>query len=411
MQFNISDKAALEFSRAFYDGLTRGMAIDEAVQEARLAISMALGQSTEWGTPVLHMRTPDGTLFHVDLAAAIFRQPSSSPEQSRLSEQPIAQERGTQSAAASAGETLRGLDILRRKVKQYWIDGVLEKSLFRAILIDLGMLRMQDAVDSPWANTPWSGQLERPGTESQPLASQQRLADVLEEEGGSLLILGAPGSGKTTSLLEMTRGLLARAEADQMRPVPVVFNLSSWVAPYAMLEDWLVDELSARYQIPHRIGRGWVAEGRVLPLLDGLDELDAQRRAGCVEAVNRFALETGLVGAVVCCRLQEYVDLPTRLSLNAAVRLLPLSDDQVQSYLAAAGEHLAGLRSLLQRDSAMRIDARSPLMLSLMSSTYQDLPAEYLVREGDASTTARRRHLMEAYVARMFRRAAQRSGG
>ena len=236
---------------------------------------------------------------------------------------------------------------------------------------------------------------------------QQKLADVFDEEGGSLLILGEPGSGKTTSLLELTRGLLTRCEADPLRPLPVVFNLSSWIAPYTTLEDWLVDELSARYQIPRKIGRAWLIEGRLLPLLDGLDELEAQRRADCVEAVNRFALEAGLVGTVVSCRLQEYITLPTRLSLNSAVRLLPLSDDQVQGYLAAAGEHLAGLRSLLHRDSALRIEARSPLMLSLMSRAYQDLPVDHLLHEGGASAAARRRHVMEAYVARMFRRAAR----
>ena len=60
MQYAITDRASIEFSRTFYDGLARGLPVDGAVQEARLAISLALGGSTEWGTPVLYMRTPDG---------------------------------------------------------------------------------------------------------------------------------------------------------------------------------------------------------------------------------------------------------------------------------------------------------------------------------------------------------------
>lgn len=400
MQYEISDRAAIEFSRAFYDGLARGLPVDGAMQEARLAISMTSSADTEWGTPVLYMRAPNGKLFHVDLAGAIFRQPATGPTPS-LSATPAP----SSTPSTSTGETRRGLEILLRKVRQYWIEGVLEKSLFQAILIDLDMARMSGAVDSPFAASGWGGLVERPGGESQPLPPEQTLADLYDEEGGSLLVLGEPGSGKTTSLLELAKGLLARAEADPRRPVPVVFNLSSWVAPHTELDTWLVDELSSRYQIPRKIGRVWLAESRLLPLLDGLDELAAPRRAACVEAVNRFSQAAGLVGAVVCCRLAEYIDLPVRLSLNAAVRLLPLADEQVQGYLTGLGERLTGLRTLLQRDSALRIEARSPLMLSLMVRAYQDVPAEQLVKESATTAVARRKQLMDAYVAHMFRRA------
>jgi len=395
MQYPISDQAAIEFARAFYDGLARGLAVDEAVQASRLAISMAPAVSAEWATPVLHMRAPDGVLLRVDLAGAIFRQPNAAP-------QPAAPTPPSSQPAAS-GEDRRGLEILLRKVRQYWIEGVLEKSLFQAILIDLGMARMSGAVDSPFGDTPWGGLMERPDGESQPLPPEQSLASLYDDEGGSLLVLGEPGSGKTTSLLELAQGLLARAEADPRRPVPVVFNLSSWVEPHTELDTWLADELSGRYQIPRKIGRVWLAESRVVPLLDGLDELAPPRRAACVEAVNRFSQGAGLVGAVVCCRLAEYIDLPVRLSLNAAVRLLPLADEQVQGYLSGLGERLAGLRTLLQRDSALRLEARSPLMLSLMVRAYQDLPAAQLLQESAATAAARRKQLMSAYVDRMFR--------
>jgi hypothetical protein len=189
--------------------------------------------------------------------------------------------------------------------------------------------------------------------------------------------------------------------------VPAIFNLSSWVEPYTTLRDWLADQLSTLYQIPKRIGRAWLADSRLLPLLDGLDELGAERRAACVEAINTFTQEAGPVGTVVCCRLQEYIDLPARLSLNAAVRILPLGDEQVARYLENAGTALEGLRELLHRDSAMRIEARSPLMLSLMSRAFEGLPASDLLEEGSGSAAARRGQLMEAYIARMFRRAAQ----
>lgn len=62
-QFEISDQAALEFNRSFYEALTDGLPVDAATNEARKAVSLALSNSIEWGTPVLYMQTPDGVLF------------------------------------------------------------------------------------------------------------------------------------------------------------------------------------------------------------------------------------------------------------------------------------------------------------------------------------------------------------
>ena len=42
-----------------------------------------------------------------------------------------------------------------------------------------------------------------------------------DEVGGGLLVLGAPGAGKTTVLLQLAREPLDRAERDPEQPVPV----------------------------------------------------------------------------------------------------------------------------------------------------------------------------------------------
>lgn len=66
MQYEISDLAAIEFSRSLYEAIADGMPVDAAVAEARKAISVSSRNSVEWGTPVLHMRSPDGVLFTID---------------------------------------------------------------------------------------------------------------------------------------------------------------------------------------------------------------------------------------------------------------------------------------------------------------------------------------------------------
>ncbi|MFF3710208.1 CHAT domain-containing protein [Streptomyces phaeochromogenes] len=63
MQFPISDRAAVEFSRTFYEGLAHRLPVDAAVTEARQAIRLTLPGTLEWGTPVLYMRSLDGLLF------------------------------------------------------------------------------------------------------------------------------------------------------------------------------------------------------------------------------------------------------------------------------------------------------------------------------------------------------------
>jgi len=65
MQYPITDQAAIEFAGSFYAFLANGMPVDAAVVEARKAVTMAVKNTVEWGTPVLHMRSSDGVLFNV----------------------------------------------------------------------------------------------------------------------------------------------------------------------------------------------------------------------------------------------------------------------------------------------------------------------------------------------------------
>src|SRR5690349_22394772 len=77
MQFEISDSAAVEFTRSFYEALAAGLPVDIAVRDARLAVSLARPNSLEWGTPVIFLRQRDGRLF--DLAAPTLRRPPPQP--------------------------------------------------------------------------------------------------------------------------------------------------------------------------------------------------------------------------------------------------------------------------------------------------------------------------------------------
>jgi hypothetical protein len=68
MQFEITDEAAISFSKEFYMALAGGDPVDAAVAAARVAM-FTDGHTMEWGTPVLYLRSPDGSIFDVDPAS------------------------------------------------------------------------------------------------------------------------------------------------------------------------------------------------------------------------------------------------------------------------------------------------------------------------------------------------------
>ncbi|MHC4740760.1 MAG: NACHT domain-containing protein [Planctomycetota bacterium] len=262
---------------------------------------------------------------------------------------------------------------------------------------------LPDVVENPWEKV-----IGIPDEKSRPLGSDKRILDVFDELGRALLILGLPGSGKTITLLELARDLIARAESDPSQPFPVVVNLSTWNRPRETFADWLIDEIRDKYKIPAKFTRAWIEENRLLLLLDGLDEVKAANRSACVEAINAFARDYGLPGVVVTSRLEEYAQLPVRLGLHAAILLKPLTDTQISAYLARAGSKLAALQATLQDDPLLRDQAQFPLMLSIMSMAYslapQGFPTPALARKETDNVETRRKHLFETYIDAMFKR-------
>jgi hypothetical protein len=98
MQYEITDQAAIEFSRAFYEAVADEMPADAAVAEARKAVSMAVTNTIEWGTPVLYMRSPDGVLFNLTSTSKLAALPE------RLKETVTKKQEGSERQAQLAAE-------------------------------------------------------------------------------------------------------------------------------------------------------------------------------------------------------------------------------------------------------------------------------------------------------------------
>ena len=280
-------------------------------------------------------------------------------------------------------------------IRTFWIQGVLENSLHDAALIELGFNPEQGRVDNPWDTI-----IRTPSGEE--ANASKNILDVYDRMNGKFLILGDPGSGKTTSLLVLARELLHRARVDNQHPIPVILNLSSWGEKRLPLVEWIIEELSNKYQVPHKIAGQWVTDEDILLLLDGLDEVAEDVREFCIDAINTYREEHGFVDVIVCSRTKDYDELEGKLRLNGAIVIQPLDDVQIVVYLQLLGPEVSAVRALITIDAQMRELAKSPLMLSIMILAYRNKTAGEMPEIDDVET--QRQHLFEVYVNRMFER-------
>ncbi|MFI7297736.1 NACHT domain-containing protein [Streptomyces sp. NPDC050121] len=206
-----------------------------------------------------------------------------------------------------------------------------------------------------------------------------------------LVVLGNAGSGKTVLSVLLTLELLARrlTQGEDDVPIPLVLSLESWDTRRQPLAEWLVDRLRQDHPgLPPVDGvhpaRRLVRERRVLPVLDGLDELPRHRRAEALDALNAGLGSQGDV--VLVSRTAEYAGLDQEgkgLRHATVIESLPLRPDEVAEYLrqarprARAAAWAPLLETLRKEPSAPVAWAlNSPLMVWLVRRAYERHPAD-----------------------------------
>jgi hypothetical protein len=121
-----------------------------------------------------------------------------------------------------------------------------------------------------------------------------------------LVVLGEPGAGKTVLAILFTLDVL-EARADD-EPVPVLLSLASWHPTAEHLHTWLARRLVEDY--PDLAGAGpdiatrLIDGGRLIPVLDGLDEMPPALHDEAIEGLDRAMSDGGPL--IVTCRTTEY---------------------------------------------------------------------------------------------------------
>ena len=148
------------------------------------------------------------------------------------------------SGALTAARHSRIRQALLKQVKDE-VEIRINTSLHNRVYIVLDVEQNPEQIELPWAS-------EIKG-ENKPKIKLDNtdIINVFDQEdvAGRLLILGQPGSGKTTMLLKLAEELVKRAKDNSTHPVPVLFSLSSWKNDNQNIKDWLVDQLKDKYRV------------------------------------------------------------------------------------------------------------------------------------------------------------------
>lgn len=298
----------------------------------------------------------------------------------------------------SAKQRVTNRVTMLQKVHAFWIKGVLEPAKLGDVWLDLPAEQRPDVVEPEIKR-----ELHNPAFDVFSLSSERRILDVFRRVGNELLILGAPGSGKTITLLELARDLIVTAQQDDSQPIPVVLNLASWAEKHPeKWEDWLVDRLFSDYGVSRKLGQLWIDNGSILFMFDGLDEVTANFRDACVTAINVFWHRYDQIdnGIAICSRTAEYTSLTASLHLENAIMLKPLTTAQADNYLARLGASWFDLRAVIPEDSILAEFAKSPLLLNVMAVAYRDTPREQIIGLNEAD---QKQQIFDRYVARRLR--------
>ncbi|HXO42828.1 MAG TPA: DUF4062 domain-containing protein, partial [Thermoanaerobaculia bacterium] len=310
-------------------------------------------------------------------------------------------------AVASVPERRRLLNLMDQ-VEQFWVRSVLERSIPESGLLGRDREARLDEVAQPWEVPSWT---ERAEPE---LLPQRTPLDLFVERPWRLLILGEGGHGKTTDLLQLAAGLLALAN-DPEQPVPVVLKLASWGRRSRHLAAWMSGQIAAHYKnLDAAVVRGWIDGDRplLLPLLDGLDEVDPGYREACARAIDEFLAGHPACGLAVTCRTDVNEELEQRLGLRDAYALRPLSSEALDRVLAGGWPGVEALRAALAAPGWREL-ARTPLLLVMMERVLRrtgaaalglTLPAEAGEPAGAAEA---RKQVLSLYVREMLERPPQ----
>ncbi|MFC5203130.1 NACHT domain-containing protein [Streptomyces kaempferi] len=239
-----------------------------------------------------------------------------------------------------------------------------------------------------------------------------------------MVVTGAAGAGKTVLALELLLALIEGRKYDD--PVPVRIPLSRWDTERQSLDELLQQRLTEAYDWPADMAANLVRHHLILPVLDGLDEMDplvngspdpaAPRATAVVHALNIHQRGRDAGPLILTCRTRHYdaLALHTGVLDAAHIAVAPVDTDDARTYLTDRALDATRWQPLLNHLAAHRggplaTVLSTPWRLCLTATVYHHdgNPAELLALP-DAETLDQ--HLLARYIPAAIRTAPNPRG-